>query len=186
MLARPAGPLLWGLPQPWRRGLGAIPRNATISATWQWITRPGVATLLHGLAIWVWHVPGPFEAALAHEGMHWLQHASFLITALLFWWALLQGRSHGRGYGAAVMYLFATTLHTTLLGALLVLSPRPWYPASGSSLWNLTPLEDQQLAGLVMWVPAGLVYWTAALALGGLWIVRSGDAAGRPQELRLR
>jgi len=70
-----------------------------------------------------------------------------------------------------------TTLHTGLLGVLLVVSPRLWYPANSGGLqfWNLTSLEDQQLAGLVMWVPAGLIYGGAALFLVGLWIRSSGE-----------
>lgn len=74
------------------------------------------------------------------------------------------------------MHLFFTALHTGLLGALLALAPRLWHPANagGGGEWGLTPLEDQQMAGLVMWVPAGLVYAGAALLLAGLWIRSSG------------
>jgi cytochrome c oxidase assembly factor CtaG len=74
------------------------------------------------------------------------------------------------------MHLFFTSLHTGLLGALLVVSPRLWYPenAIGSKLWGLSPLEDQQLAGLMMWIPAGLIYGGAALLLAALWIRSSG------------
>ena len=76
-----------------------------------------------------------------------------------------------------MLHLFFTSLHTGLLGVLLVVSPRLWYPANtaGSPFWNLTSLEDQQLAGLVMWVPAGLIYGGAALFLAGLWIRSSGE-----------
>ncbi|HET6343355.1 MAG TPA: cytochrome c oxidase assembly protein, partial [Myxococcota bacterium] len=109
---------------------------------------------------------------------HWLQHASFLGTALLFWWAMVGSPARQRTYGASVVHLFLTSLHTGLLGVLLVLSPRLWYPTMGSDafLWGLSPLEDQQLAGLIMWVPAGVIYAGAALALAGVWIARSGVA----------
>ena len=187
MLGRPAGPMLWSLPQSWRRRLGAVPRNKLLSAVWRFISDPAIATLLHGLAIWIWHVPAPFEAALNREWVHWLQHASFLVTGLLFWWALLQGRARERGYGAGAFYLFGTALHTTLLGALLVLSPRLWYPPAAAAVGRaLTPIEDQQLAGLIMWVPAGLIYAVAALALAGLWIGRSSRPAGDPHGLGAR
>ena len=75
------------------------------------------------------------------------------------------------------MHLFFTALHTGLLGVLLALAPRLWYPANAADarLWGLTPLEDQQLAGLVMWVPAGLIYAGAALVLAGVWIQAVGD-----------
>jgi len=71
-----------------------------------------------------------------------------------------------------VIYLFTTAVHTSLLGALLTFSTRLWYPIydSGTLAWGITPLEDQQLAGLVMWVPAGLSYLIAALALAATWL----------------
>ena len=100
--------------------------------------------------------------------------------ALLFWWALLQSHARRRGLGTAVFYLFATALHSGFLGILLTFARGAIYPlrTSAAPRWGLTPLEDQQLAGLIMWVPAGLVYAVAALALAGLWIRHSG-LAGR-------
>jgi cytochrome c oxidase assembly factor CtaG len=71
-----------------------------------------------------------------------------------------------------VLYLFTTSVHTTVLGALLTFSSRPWYPlyAPATAAWGLTPVEDQQLAGLIMWVPANLSYLIAALAILGTWL----------------
>jgi len=170
--------MLWALPTPWRRGLGGLFRQGVVARSWRWLTLPSVATLLHGIALWVWHVPALYGAALADPWIHWLQHVSFFGTALLFWRALLRG---GQGVrGVAVFYLFATSLHTGFLGILLAFARGPFYPAqtAGAPEWGLTPLEDQQLAGLVMWIPAGFVYTAAALALAGLWIARSGSREG--------
>ena len=129
-------------------------------------------------AIWLWHIPALFEAALAQGVLHYLQHASFLGSGLLFWWALLPRGRRQCAHGVAVMHFFFTALHTGLLGLLLALAPRLWYPANaaGVGLWTLTPLEDQQLAGLVMWVPAGLIYAGAALSVAALWIRTSSGA----------
>jgi putative membrane protein len=175
VLARPGGAILWALPAAWRVRLGGAAKSPAIAWTWRWHTDPLVATILHGVAIWAWHVPALFEAAVANAFLHWLQHLSFLITGLLFWWALFFGRARGRGFGAAAVYLFATATHTGFLGVLLTLSKTSWYPVQTAfaAEWGLTPLEDQQLAGLVMWVPAGMIYAGAALALVGLWIARS-------------
>src|SRR5215207_1618025 len=176
VLARPAGAMMWALPARWRGPIGGIGRTRWFSATWRFLTDPLVATVLHAVALWAWHMPSLYNAVLTDGFAHWLQHLSFFITALLFWWSLLQGRARQRGYGAAVFYLFATALHTALLGVLLTVSKGLWYPGQGAfaASFGLTPLEDQQFAGLVMWVPAGLVYAGAALALAGLWIGRSG------------
>ncbi|MGK9232428.1 cytochrome c oxidase assembly protein [Inquilinus limosus] len=176
-LSRPVGAMLWGLPQGWRRSLGAAAGSRPWRRFWRAVTDPLAATVLHGIAIWAWHVPALFAAALAEEAMHALQHLSFLVTALLFWWSLLCRRG---SRGVAVGHLFATALHTGLLGALLVFSTRLWFPdqAGEAARWGLTALEDQQLAGLVMWIPACLAYPIAGLALAGLWIAGAGRRAG--------
>ena len=171
-LSRPLAALLWGLPLSWRKGLARAGHAALVATPWKFLSQPLSATLLHGAAIWLWHVPALFEAALAQGILHYLQHASFLGSGLLFWWVLLPCSRPNPTYGVAVMHLFFTALHTGLLGLLLALAPRLWYPgnASAGELWGLSPLEDQQLAGLVMWVPAGLVYAGAALVMAALWI----------------
>jgi cytochrome c oxidase assembly factor CtaG len=176
-VSAPGAALMWALPRAWRGTSGSLLNAGWLRKTWGAASRPGIATLLHGIAIWIWHVPGLFEAALREGPLHYLQHASFLGMALLFWWVVLPRRGNEQNLGQSVIHLFLTSMHTALLGVLLVLSPRLWYPANTgiSELWGLTPLEDQQLAGLVMWVPAGLVYGAAALWLAGLWIRHSGS-----------
>jgi cytochrome c oxidase assembly factor CtaG len=152
VLGRPVETWIWGLPPGWRRGIH-VPGV---------FSDPVAAWAAHAAAIWVWHVPGFFEAALADPWLHLAQHASFFGTALVFWWSLL-APSHRHLAGMAS--LFTTMLHTGALGALMALSRGAWYPGFA--------LEDQQLAGLVMWVPAGLAYPIAALFLGSQWLRRS-------------
>lgn len=177
VLSRPLGALVWGLPQAWRRGLGSAARWGWFASSWRFITRPTITSVLHGIAIWGWHIPPAFMAALEHEPIHWLQHFSFLATALLFWWSLFFGRERARGYGAGVFWLFITAMHTSALGVILTLSKAPWVPLQSdiAAGWGLTPLEDQQLAGLIMWVPASVIYTGAALALAAKWIRSSGQ-----------
>jgi hypothetical protein len=106
-------------------------------------------------ALWLWHAPPPFEAALESEAVHYLQHLTLLVTALLFWASLLPRRADTRSRIMAVFSLFTTSIHATLLGALLTLSPTVWYAsyAGAEESGGLSALEDQQLAGLVKWVP---------------------------------
>jgi putative membrane protein len=178
VVGRPVA-MLWALSSTLRRAVGTIGRMSLVAGSWGWLTNPPIATLLHGAALWIWHAPPLYEAALADSWVHWLQHLSFFVTAVLFWRALLQGRE--QAYGAAVFYLFVTSLHTGFLGILLAFLRRPIYPTqtSGAAEWGLTPLEDQQLAGLFMWIPAGIVYAGVALVLAGLWIARSGYSRSR-------
>jgi putative membrane protein len=172
VLGRPIVPFLWALPLSWRRRAGDWAGTAPVSGGWAFLTLPLVAWTLHALAIWVWHAPPLYQATLNSELVHSLQHVSFLGTALLFWWTVFHGREGRIGRPVAVLSLFTTSVHTSLLGALLAFSTRQWYPlyAAGTSRWGLTPLEDQQLAGLIMWVPAGLAYVIAALLITGSWL----------------
>jgi putative membrane protein len=172
VLGRPMVPFVWALPMRWRRTVGDWAAVTPVRGTWQLLSMPLVAWTLHGAAVWLWHAPPLFEATLRSDLVHALQHMSFLGTGLLFWWALLRGRGGGIGRPAAVLYLFTTSVHTTVLGALLTFSSRAWYPlyAPATAAWGLTPLEDQQLAGLIMWVPANLSYLIAALAIASVWL----------------
>jgi cytochrome c2 len=146
---------------------------------WRAITAPFVAWLIHAIVLWGWHVPFLFQATLESEWVHALQHASFFGSALLFWWAVLHARERGLGYGAAVLYMFTTALHTSLLGVLLTFTTKLWYPiyTGTTASWGLTPLEDQQLGGLIMWIPAGVVYIVAGLALFAGWLRESESRA---------
>ena len=108
--------------------------------------------------------------------MHAAPHASFLGTALLFWWALLPRTSRRAHYGTAVLYLFFTAVHTTILGALLFSAETSWYPAYSASVtmpWGLTPVQDQQIGGLIMWIPASIAYLVGGLALFAGWLRES-------------
>ncbi len=174
VLSRPLVTFLWALPFAWRRRLGQWAKRPPIKATWESVTNPFTAWWLHAAAIWIWHAPVLFQLTLRSDLAHSAQHLSFFLTGLLFWWAVFY--AHGRrAYGAAILYVFTTALHTGILGALLTFAPHVWYPAYGNSpqSWGFTPLEDQQIGGLIMWVPASLVYLAAGLALCASWLKAS-------------
>lgn len=170
VLGVPLVPMLWSLPIQWRRRLGRWTRRY-FGAAWRAVTRPGVAFVLHAAAVLGWHVPTLYDATLTIDLVHALQHISFVGTAIIFWWALVGTRVHRARYGAAVLCLFGTALYGSALGALLTFATVPWYPAYGSwpQVWWLSPLEDQQLGGLIMWIPVGSVHIPTALAFVALW-----------------
>ena len=128
------------------------------------LARPRAAFALHAAAIWSAHAPRVVEWAGAYRAVHVLEHVALLGTGLVFWGALLH--AHARRSGAAPLLALGTLIHTGLLGALLALAPRPLYPGYG--------IEDQQLAGLIMWVPGGLCYLVAGLAAAAAWVPRAG------------
>jgi putative membrane protein len=182
VLGRPLAIWTWALPLSWRRRVAMPFRENGFAALWRFITTPAVASVLHAAAIWIWHAPSLFERAEVSVGLHALQHSSFLFSALLFWWSLLKPVRQG-SVGAAVLCLFLTMLHTGALGVLLTFSADVWYPTStsGAHHWGLSPLEDQQLGGLIMWVPGGLPYVIAALVLAARWF--TSDSSSRASRL---
>jgi putative membrane protein len=184
VLGRGLPMFLWALPREGRRGAGRATRWPGTRGIWTRITSPMSAWLLHAAALWAWHVPAWFNAAVTNAAVHHAQHVSFLVTALIFWHALLRHAGQGaRGMG--LVYLFTTTIHTGVLGALLTFAPRPLYATLDRGLQDasaLTPLEDQQLGGLIMWVPGALVYVAVALWLTARWLhaLSTSTDAARP------
>jgi putative membrane protein len=172
VLGRPLMPFLWAFGPERRERIGHAFQAPPVASTWRAITGPLTVWVLHGVALWVWHIPSLYEAALRNDGIHAVQHLCFFVTAGLFWWALVHGRFGRAGYGVAVFYVFTTALHSSVLGALLTFAPRLWYPLyeARTLRWHLSPLEDQQLAGLLMWVPAGVIFLILGLALFAAWM----------------
>ena len=178
--------MLWALPARSRGGAAALVRSRSIAAAWAAISAPVTVFVLHAVALWVWHLPSLYDLALASEPVHILEHVCFFGTAALFWWGIAHGRYGRAGYGAAVVYVFATAAHSGILGALLTVSPRVWYaPYLITHPSGVTPLEDQQLAGLVMWVPAGVAFVAGALVLFAAWL-RQSDRMTRFQPVSSR
>lgn len=121
---------------------------------------PVLTAYVHGLTIWFWHVPRFYQLALDNPWWHVVEHGMFLLSAGLFWWAVLQGLQ--RRVHWALLALLLTLMHTGFLGALLTFAPSPLYGEARD-------LQDQQLAGLIMWVPGAVPYLLAAAWLGYRW-----------------
>ncbi len=178
VLGRPLAVWAWALPQSWSRAAGRFFHTPSWRVPWLIITGPFVAWVLHALALWLWHAPALFDAALDNAGVHALQHTCFLLTSLVFWWSIFSAATR-KEQGLAMLSLFTTMVHTGALGALLALSATAWYPryAATAPVFGMTALQDQQLGGLVMWVPAGLIYIVCGLALAASWMNRAGAYA---------
>ncbi|MGI4813640.1 MAG: cytochrome c oxidase assembly protein [Janthinobacterium lividum] len=174
VVGRPLAVWLWALPQSMRHAAGQATRTRPVRMIWRTLTQPLVAWWLHAAALWGWHTPMLFEAALAHSAIHTLQHASFMLSALLFWWTIFGQPARDDRNGHAMLSLFTTMAHTGALGALLTLAPGLWYPSyvEPTSALGFDPLQDQQLGGLVMWVPGGLAYLVGGLIVGARWLMR--------------
>ena len=175
VFGQPLFAMLWALPRAGRETWGRWSQTPFVARSWTAITGPFTVFLLHAFALWIWHTPRLYEAALHSEAVHAVEHLCFVLTAALFWWAMIHGRYGRIGYGIAVLYIFLTAIHSSVLGALMTISPDVLYPdyvATGLP-WHVDALEDQQLAGLLMWVPSGLVFIMFGLALFAAWLGQS-------------
>jgi cytochrome c oxidase assembly factor CtaG len=170
------GILAWGLPATARRALRGS-WKAPLASLWRRLTEPVTATIIQAAVLWLWHAPALFDRALDSDFWHAAQHLSFVAASLMFWTAMLDPRRGGYFLSAACLFL--TTLVEGALGALMSLSESPWYSAyaaMGLSGIGLNPTTDQQLAGLIMWIPGGLVHGAAALVLLYRWLSSSEGA----------
>lgn len=168
VLGIPAVPILWGLPHDARVAVGRAWNASRLGVAGHALARPVPALVLHTLALWLWHLPGPYADALANPVVHALEHTCFFTTAFLVWWVAIRpvGR-RSTDTAWALFVLVGTFVSSGALGAILTFSDTPWYYAQsvGAGAWGLTALQDQQLAGLIMWIPASFAYIAGILAI---------------------
>lgn len=151
-------------------GLPRAPSRWACAALWP-------AALAHIVVFWAWHAPAAYGWALSGDVAYWLMQLSLLATALVFWSALRSAADT-----AAVATLLIVMVQMGLLGAIITFSDRPLYEPHllTTGAWGLSPLEDQQAAGLLMWVPAAALYLAAALARLARIVARAGEDARPP------
>lgn len=182
LLANPFAALVWALPTPARAGVGRWLRpGATLRRIWSGLTLMSVAWLAHAAAIWLWHLPIAYDAAVGDRALHDLEHLVLFGTAVLFWWPIVQPAPRLRppaGYSARVTYLVLAALQASLLGLLLTMSPG-WYRAYPSD-------ADQSLGGLIMWGLGGAVDMLAVLVLLSRYLGAQDRKATEPDHDRAR
>lgn len=173
ILGRPTVAWLWAFPLPARRVIGRVWIKSGLHGLVQQLMSPIVVWILCSAALWFWHLPGPYGWALANESVHALEHVCFFVTALMFWTLVIEPFGRRRlGYGAALLFVATIGLQNGLLGALLTFAGRPLYAGytHTTAVWGLTPMEDQQLSGLIMWIPASLIHLTTLCVLFVVWM----------------
>jgi putative membrane protein len=173
--AHPSATCLWAFAPRHRPGLGGWVHRVERTSLLRWLATPLIAWLLEAIALWSWHLPVLYQATLKSDWVHAAQHLSFLLTAVLFWSALYGVGRSAMSYGSATFYVFGTAVHCSALGALLTFSSVLWYPAYATTTrpWGLSPIEDQQLGGVLMWVPSGVVFIVIGLVLFAKWLKES-------------
>ncbi len=174
VLGAPMLVMLWSLPGGMRRrlavwGLRVGGWRGSRYLLWQ----PVLVWVIFGITLWVWHVPTLYEAALRSRWIHEVQHITFFVGACLYWRALVDPVSRWRtNRGAGIIYLFTTSLHAMVLGIFMTLAPEVWYAdyVGRTEAWRISALEDQQIAGLIMWMPGCVTYVVVAAAMFVAWL----------------
>jgi putative membrane protein len=175
-------PLTLAAPRRVRAGLARLRAGGPA----RWLRRPVnvalIAAALHTVALWAWHLPRPFMWAENNAFVHAAEHASFIAAAWLLWSTVLSPRAGKVSAPVGFLFLFATGMLAAALSAVLTLAPGPIYPPA--ALAGPDPLADQQLAGLVMWVPMDVVMLVAAVTLFLRWMVDLDRRAPAERDLR--
>jgi cytochrome c oxidase assembly factor CtaG len=186
---RPGLVMFLGLPASSRSGLGAVAARRRLRRAATVVLNPLVVLVATVAALWGWHLPGPYQAAVTHPALHAVEHLTFLVSALAFWALVIDAAPRRRlGYGPAMLLVFVTMLAGAALGALITFSSTALYPiyGAGAALWRTTPLADQQVAGAIMWIPPGAVYFLTVIFLALRWFedvdrrVRAAETAAGP------
>lgn len=169
-------------------------RRKRLSRWWagRGYVRRAIGILLHPVvvwtgatvALWFWHMPRPYAWALANENVHAFEHACFFLTSLAFWYVLFEPRGRAlMGYGGAILFGLTFGIQNGFLGAILTFARHPLYAAyqgtAATGMFGLGALEDQQLAGVLMWVPAGIVHLGLLLSLLVNWLKSAGHSPDR-------
>ena len=153
-------------------------RPASVRRIAVWATRPLVAGAIFTVPIVAWHFPRAYNAALVHHDLHIVQHLVFLATAVVMWWPVLSPLPALRApQPVQLIYLFLLGIPMSVVGALITLADGVLYPfyETAPRVWGLSPLADQQIGGLIMWVPGGLIFWLAMTVVWFSWARREGE-----------
>ncbi len=193
LLSSPMPAYLWAMPETMRLGAGELLReDGVFRRYFKWFIDPRLTVPLFIGTLFFWHAPGPFSAALNNGSVHYLQHLTFFITAALFWWPII-GPAPVRSklsYPQRLVYLLTVVTPTAVLASIITMSRSVIYDdyLGSPAHWGMTPLEDQTMAGLILWIPGNALYLAALTAIFFTWASKESQEAvtstGRPRKKR--
>jgi len=179
LLGAPTTPVLRGMPR-WLRVnvVGAFAGEPVVRRVWRGLAQPLIALVISQGIIVAWHLfPGWYNAAVERDGVHYVQHFSFAFGALLFWWNIIDPAPlrAPMGYLLRIVYVLAGTTAQSVIAAMITLADQPLYDVyeTARPIFDMSPLSDQELGGLVMWVPGQMIHLGVMGALFGVWATKS-------------
>lgn len=186
LLGAPMLPMLWALPRGWRRRLTRLIKpGSPLQRAGNALTTPWVAVMLYVATVAIWHLPKFYDAAQGRTLAHDIEHLMFFGTAMLYWWPVVHpARGRRRlSFGFAVPYLVPPFAEGTLIGIYLTFLGQPIYETYQftDQPWGFSALSDQQLAGLLMWVPGGMLFLVPLIGILSQIVRDEEQNATRPR-----
>jgi len=184
LLASPMPAYLWAMPETMRAGVGELLReDAPIKRTLRWLIDPRITVPLFIATLYAWHAPALFSAALNNSYIHYFQHFTFFTTAALFWWPII-GPAPVRSrlsYPQRLLYLLSVVTPTAVLASIITMTRSVIYDEYLTSPmhWDITPLEDQTMGGLILWIPGNALYLAGLTAIFFTWASKESRGAVR-------
>ncbi len=182
LLASPMPAYLWAMPETVRLGAGELFReDAPVKRLLRWLIDPRITVPLFIGTLYAWHAPWLFSAALSNDSVHYLQHLTFFVSAALFWWPII-GPAPVRSklsYPQRLVYLLLVVTPTAVLASIITMSRSVIYEEylSTPMHWNMTALEDQTMAGLILWIPGNALYLAGLTAIFFTWASKESKEA---------
>ena len=150
-----------------------------------WLTRAPIAFVVFNLTIAVWHLPPFYNAAMAHHGLHIVEHLMFMAAAVLMWWPLLSQLPElpRLAYPGQMLYSFLMSIPMSIVAVYIAMADHVLYPAYSAAprVLSLTPLEDQLLGALIMWIPGGIIFMIIMTVVFFKWNARGEDSTAGAQ-----
>ena len=187
LLANPMPFSLWGLPKEARMTVGGwFSSGSRLRRVLKSLTGAGFVWLAFVIVIWGWHDPNAYNLALENSLVHDLEHITFILVAMLFWWHIIgAGPRIHRSLSPAARIAFTLSAIPPIMiaGVAIAFAVEPIYPYYDAvpRLWGLSTLQDQRIAGIIMWVPGSMMYMIAALILVARWLQKEETKPWLPE-----
>ena len=160
-------------------------KNARVAAIAGAITRPVRCFIIFNVVIAAWHLPPLYNTAMAHHSVHIVQHLTFLVASVLMWWPFLSPLPElpRLAYPGQMLYCFLMVIPMSIVAIYIAMADHVLYPAYSVAprVWDITPMSDQQIGGLIMWVPGGLLFYVVMTFVFFKWAGRDTDTTAGAQ-----
>jgi putative membrane protein len=160
-------------------------RARAVRVAAEWLTRPTRTFVIFNVVLAAWHLPPLYNTAMAHHPVHIVQHLMFIAAAVLMWWPFLSPLPElpRLAYPGQMLYCFLMSIPMSIVSIYIVMADHILYPAYASAprVWGITPMEDQRIGGLVMWIPGGVFFYLVMTVVFFKWASRDGDDTATAQ-----